>query len=56
MSDLTIGTIIRQLKESTNEKWITPLLRDMDTGEYYIMQDGVYKDEDGDIIIPIKLL
>jgi len=56
MSDLTINALIKQLEESTDEKWMTPLLLDEDTGDYYIMKYGVYRDEDGDIIIPIKLL
>lgn len=51
MGDLDISNVIRKLRKYSGYK--TALLKDVDDGECYIIQDGIYEDEDGDIIVPI---
>ena len=54
--DLDVHNIVKALLVNEDNVAKTPLLRDVDDGEFYLIQDGIFEDEEGDIIIPIKHL
>lgn len=54
--DLDVHNIVKTLLVNEDNVAKTPLLRDVDDGEFYLIQDGIFEDEEGDIIIPIKHL
>ena len=54
MSDLDLGDTLRLLnKIKNNREYHTPLVEDIDSGEYYLIKN-IYVDEDDDIIISIR--
>lgn len=54
--DLDVHQIVKALLVNEDNATKTPLLIDVDDGEPYLIQDGIFEDEEGDIIIPIKHL
>lgn len=57
MGDLNIYSLIKELSELPSDKILhTPLLKDKDNGEYYVLREGIKIDNDGDIIILIESL
>ena len=53
--DLDVHQIAKALLANEDNQTKTPLLRDVDTGDNYVIQN-IYEDEDKDIIIEIKYL
>lgn len=53
--DLDVHQIVKALLANEDNQTKTPLLRDIDTGDNYVIQN-IYEDEDEDIIIEIKYL
>lgn len=57
MGDLDIYSLIKELSELPSDKILhTPLLKNKDNGEYYVLREGIQIDDDGDIIILIESL
>lgn len=54
--DLDIHQIVKALLVNEDNTAKTPILKDIDTGDMYLIQNGIFEDEDGDIIIPIKYI
>lgn len=54
--DLDVHQIVKALLVNEDNTTKTPLLSDVDNGEFYLIQDGIFEDEEGDIVIPIKHL
>lgn len=54
--DLDIHQIVKALLVNEDNVAKTPILKDIDTGDMYLIQHGIFEDEDGDIIIPIKYI
>lgn len=52
--DLDIHQIVKALLFDENNTTKTPILKDINTGDMYLIQNGIFEDEDGDIIVPIK--
>lgn len=53
--DLDVHQIVKALLANEDNQTKTPLLRDIDTGDNYVIQN-IYEDEDKDIVIEIKYL
>ena len=53
--DLDVHQIVKALLSHKDNQMKTPLLRDVDTGDNYVIQN-IYEDEDKDIIMEIKYL
>ena len=54
MSDYDMERLTKELDIIINgREWHTPLLKDIEDGEFYVIQ-GIYVDEDDDVIMKIQ--
>lgn len=54
MSDYDMERLTNELNTIINgREWHTPLLKDIEDGEFYVIQ-GIYVDEDDDVIMKIQ--